>query len=331
MEKDQHIAVLGGGSWATALVKLLSNNVKQLTWFMRNYSDIEYIRKHHHNPRYLSDVELNTSKIQLFDNINKAVETADILLFAIPSAFLENALDKLTVEIKNKKVISAIKGIVPEHDLIIADYLNQEYSVPLKHIGVVAGPCHSEEVALERLSYLTIASQDNQLAEYFASQLQCRYLHTFTSDDIFGTEYSAVLKNIYALAAGICHGLGYGDNFQAVLISNAIREIERFANTVHPIGRDIKDSAYLGDLMVTAYSNFSRNRQFGSMIGKGYSVKTVFVEMNMVAEGYYATKTIDSINRNYNVDMPIAKAVYNILYGKKQASAEIRILTQLLT
>ncbi len=329
--QEQRIAVLGGGSWATALVKLLCNNVKQLTWFMRNYSTIEYIQKYHHNPRYLSGVELQTSKIQLCDDINTAVENADIILFAIPSAFLENALEKLKVDISNKKIISAIKGVVPEHNLIIADYLKKKYSIPYENMGIVAGPCHSEEVALERLSYITIASQDSELSEYFASQLQCRYLRTFVSDDIFGTEYSAVLKNIYALAAGICHGLGYGDNFQAVLISNAIREIERFANAVHPIKRDIKDSAYLGDLLVTAYSNFSRNRQFGGMIGKGYSVKTVLMEMNMVAEGYYATKGINKINKNYNVDMPIANAVYQILYENKKASIEITRLTKLLT
>ncbi|MCF8373020.1 MAG: NAD(P)H-dependent glycerol-3-phosphate dehydrogenase [Bacteroidales bacterium] len=331
MEKEQRIAVFGGGSWATALVKLLTNNVNELSWYMRNYSDIEYIREYGHNPRYLSDVELDTSKIHLCDNINEAIENASILILAIPSAFLNSALSKIKTGISDKKIISAIKGIVPEHDLIIGDYLNQEYAVPFTNIGVVAGPCHSEEVALERLSYLTIASQDNELADFVAGKLRCRYLQTFTSDDIFGTEYSAVLKNIYALAAGICHGIGYGDNFQAVLISNAIREIKRFADTVHPISRDIKDSAYLGDLLVTAYSNFSRNRQFGGMIGKGHSVKTVLNEMNMVAEGYYAALSIHRINTNYNVDMPIAEAVYNILYGKIPARIEIKRLTMLLT
>lgn len=323
--------MLGGGSWATALMKLLTNNVDDISWYMRNYSDIEYIRKYGHNPRYLSDVELDISKIRLCDNINQAIENASIIILAIPSAFLDTALNKVTVGLNDKKIISAIKGIVPEHDLIIGDYLNQEHFVPYENIGVVAGPCHSEEVALERLSYLTIASQDNELAEFVANNLACRYLHTFTSDDIFGTEYAAVLKNIYALAAGICHGIGYGDNFQAVLISNSIREMKRFVDTVHPIGRDIKDSAYLGDLLVTAYSNFSRNRQFGGMIGKGYSVKTVLTEMNMVAEGYYAALSIHRINQRYKVEMPIADAVYNSLYERTPARFEIKRLTKMLT
>ena len=329
--KEHHIAVLGGGSWATALVKLLLNNVDSLSWYMRNFSAIEYIREYGHNPRYLSDVELDTSKIMLCDNLTQAIEQASILVMAIPSAFLNTALSKVKTSLSDKKIISAIKGIIPEHDQIVADYFHHEFSVPYKNMGVVAGPCHSEEVALERLSYLTIASQDEALATYFAKQLNCRYLQTFTSDDIYGTEYSAVLKNIYALAAGICHGIGYGDNFQAVLISNAIREMKRFADAVHPIERDIKDSAYLGDLLVTAYSKFSRNRQFGSMIGKGYPGKTVLLEMNMVAEGYYATLSIHRINEKYNVDMPIAEAVYNILYKKIPASIEIKRLTMALS
>lgn len=328
---EQRIAVFGGGSWATALVKLLTNNEDDLSWYMRNYSDIEYIREYGHNPRYLSDVEFDTSKITLCDNIDQAIENASVLILAIPSAFLDSALSKVKTSIKNKKIISAIKGIVPEYDLIIGDYLHKEHAVSFQNIGVVAGPCHSEEVALERLSYLTIASQDNELAEFVAGKLRCRYLQTFTSDDIFGTEYAAVLKNIYALAAGICHGVGYGDNFQAVLISNALREMKRFADRVHPISRDIKDSAYLGDLLVTAYSNFSRNRQFGGMIGKGNSVKTVLTEMNMVAEGYYAALSIHRINQKYQVDMPIAKAVYNILYERIPARIEIKRLTKLLT
>ena len=331
MPNEPRIAVFGGGSWATAVVKLLQNNVTSLNWFMRNYSSIEYIRKYHRNPRYLSDVTIDLNKISLFDDINNVVEKSDILIFAIPAAFLEDALSKLKISLENKIIISAIKGMIPEENLIIAKYFNTKFGIPYSSFGVIAGPCHAEEVALERLSYLTIASETKKTSEYISSKLNCRYLQTFVSDDIIGTEYSAVLKNIFALAAGICNGLGYGDNFQAVLISNAIREIERFANAVHPITRDIKDSAYLGDLMVTAYSKFSRNRTFGNMIGKGYSVKSAQLEMNMVAEGYYAVKSISRINEKLNVDMPITNAVYNILYGNKSPKEEIDKLTFLLS
>ena len=331
MPKEPRIAVFGGGSWATAVVKLLQNNVTSLNWFMRNYSSIEYIRKYYRNPRYLSDVTIDLDKISLCDDINSVVERSDILVFAIPAAFLEDALSKLKISLDNKIIISAIKGMIPEENLIIAKYFNTKFNIPYSSFGVIAGPCHAEEVALERLSYLTIASETKNISEYISSKLNCRYLQTFVSDDIIGTEYSAVLKNIFALAAGICNGLGYGDNFQAVLISNAIREIERFANAVHPITRDIKDSAYLGDLMVTAYSKFSRNRTFGNMIGKGYSVKSAQLEMNMVAEGYYAVKSISRINEKLNVDMPITNAVYNILYGNKSPKEEIDKLTFLLS
>ncbi len=334
MFEDKKIAVFGGGSWATALVKLLQNNRSQTNWYMRNYSTIEYIREFGRNPRYLSDVAIDNTKVFVCDDINKAVEEADILLFAIPAAYLQTAMDKLErKDLSDKYILSAIKGIVPEEDMIIGEYFHKKYNVPYTNIGIVAGPCHAEEVALERLSYLTIAAENEEFASYIANDLKCRYMKTFVSDDIFGTEYAAVLKNIFALAAGICHGLGYGDNFQAVLISNAIREMKRFADAVHPITRDIKDSAYLGDLIVTAYSKFSRNRTFGTMIGKGYSVKTAQLELGMVAEGYFAVKGIMQIKSklSLDVDLPITEAVYNILYKHETAKYEIKRLTELLS
>jgi glycerol-3-phosphate dehydrogenase (NAD(P)+) len=332
MYTDKKIAVLGGGSWATAIVKLLLNNRNQLNWFMRNYSTIEYIREYGHNPRYLSDVKIDTSSVVLCDDINRAVENADILIFAIPAAYLQSALDKLRrKDLADKYILSAIKGIVPEEDLIVGEYFNKRYKVPYDQIGIIAGPCHAEEVALERLSYLTIAAENEEFATYIAKDLKCRYMQTLISDDIFGTEYAAVLKNIFALAAGICNGLGYGDNFQAVLISNAIREMKRFADMVHPITRDIKDSAYLGDLIVTAYSKFSRNRTFGTMIGKGYSVKAAQLELGMVAEGYFAVKGIMHIKDSMEIDLPITEAVYNILYKRIPAVIAIKRLSGLLT
>jgi glycerol-3-phosphate dehydrogenase (NAD(P)+) len=233
--------------------------------------------------------------------------------------------------LKDKIIFSAIKGIVPEHNLIVGEYLNKEFSVPLQNIGVITGPCHAEEVALEKLSYLTIASISDENARQLGKYLNCRYLKTTVSDDIYGTEYAAVIKNVIAVAGGICHGLGYGDNFLAVLVSNAIQEIERYVNAVHPIDRDIKASAYLGDLLVTAYSQFSRNRMFGTMVGKGYSIRQAQLEMNMVAEGYYAVKCVYEINRNFKVHMPITEAVYNIVYQNANVRKEIIKLTDLLS
>jgi len=333
MNEQSKIAVLGGGSWATAIIKLLQNNVNEslgIQWFMRDTEAIEYIRQYGHNPKYISSVEFDLKKLKLTSDINEAVQNADILFFVIPSAFVKSALSSLTVSLNEKYIVSAIKGIIPDENLIVAEYFNQIYHSPLENFVVITGPCHAEEVALERLSYLTIASQDLTKAEFIANKLESRYLKTSISDDIYGTEYSAVLKNVIAVAAGICRGLGYGDNFQAVLISNAIQEIMRFVDTVHPIDRDIKSSAYLGDLMVTAYSTFSRNRTFGTMLGKGYSVKAAQLEMNMVAEGYSATKCIYEINRKYNIYMPISNAVYNIIYGNKPAAFEIKLLTDKL-
>ncbi len=333
MNNDKRIAVLGGGSWATAIVKLLSENISsgsKIHWYMRNEGAITNIKEHGHNLKYLSGVKLNNDLLQLSSDINEVVKHSDVLIFAIPSAFLQAALKKLTIDISNKIIVSAIKGVVPNDNLIIAEYFNKYHNVPLESVVVIAGPCHAEEVALERLSYLTIASQDLLKAELIANSLETRYLKTSISDDIYGTEYAAVLKNVFAVSAGICHGLSYGDNFQAVLISNAIQEIKRFVDTVSPIKRDIKSSAYLGDLLVTAYSKFSRNRTFGLMIGKGYSVKSAQLEMNMVAEGYYAVNSIYQINSKYNIFMPISEAVYNIIYQGKPPAFEIKLLTDKL-
>jgi glycerol-3-phosphate dehydrogenase (NAD(P)+) len=328
MEHKPKVAVLGGGSWATAIVKMLLENVHQVNWYMRSQENIEFIKKHQHNRFYLSSVTLDTHKIFLSDDINKVIENSDIVIFAIPSAFLKSALEGLKVELADKIIVSAIKGMVPDENMIVGEYFNTKYNTPLDLFAVIAGPCHAEEVALERLSYLTISCPDIKNAHWVADVLTTNYIKTSVSDDIYGTEYSAVLKNIFAVAAGICHGLGYGDNFNAVLISNAIQEIKRFVDVVHPITRDINNSAYLGDLMVTAYSQFSRNRTFGAMIGKGYSVKSAQLEMNMVAEGYYAVKSIYEINKKYMVNMPITDAVYNILYEKISPAIEIKILTE---
>jgi len=324
------IGVIGGGSWATSIVKMLCENVNCLNWWMRNEDVIEHIQKYGHNPNYISDAELKKERLNISSDIDKIVSGSDYIVLAVPSAFLKSTLKNLTVSIKDKVVFSAIKGIVPENNTIVGEFLYNQFKVPYENIGVLTGPCHAEEVALERLSYLTIACSDLKKANLFANYIEGRYIKTTVSDDIYGTEYSAVLKNVVALASGICHGLGYGDNFQAVLVSNAIREIKRFVDTVHPIKRDINESAYLGDLLVTAYSQFSRNRTFGEMIGRGYSVNSAQLKLKMIAEGYYAVKCIIEINEELKLDMPISEAVYNILYNRKSPKKQIQILTDRL-
>ncbi len=330
---DKTAGILGGGSWATAIVKMFidTGNCKKLNWYIRNTENIEHIKKFKHNKHYLSSVRLNTEKLFLSNDINQIISKSDVLIFAIPSAFIKNALIKNNFSLSDKIIVSAVKGIIPGENQIFAEYFNQKYNVSLQNIGIITGPCHAEEIAAERLSYLTVASENRYLAEFIGNKIKTRYTKINISDDIYGTEYSAVLKNIYALASGICHGLGYGDNFQAVLVSNAIREMKRFVDTVHPINRDIKNSAYLGDLLVTAYSKFSRNRIFGTMTGKGYSVKAAQLEMKMIAEGYYAVKGIREINQKHKIFMPIVDAVYNILYLNKTPSEEIKKLTDKLT
>jgi len=332
MNGNLKFAVLGGGSWATAIVKMLAENLDTINWYMRSSDALEHIKTQKHNPNYLSSVEFHTEQLLLTNDINTAVANADVLIFAIPSAFLESELQKLTVSLDEKIIFSAIKGIVPETGLIVGEHFNEAFKIPFENIGVITGPCHAEEVALERLSYLTIACADEKKAKVVAIKLSSNYIKTKISDDIIGTEYAAMLKNIYAIAAGIAHGLGYGDNFQSVLMSNAIREMKRFINRVHDMKRNINNSAYLGDLLVTGYSIFSRNRMFGNMIGKGYTVKSAMIEMSMIAEGYYATKSAHLLNKKHTKKSktPIINAVYAILYENKNPKKVFKKLTDKL-
>jgi len=330
MDNHPKFAVIGGGSWATAIAKMLCVNLPEIAWYMRNDEAINHIKKHHHNPNYLSSVEFNTEKLRLTSDINEAISYADYLIFAIPSAFLSRELAKLTESLKDKVIFSAIKGIVPETSLIVGEHFHETYDIPYENIGVITGPCHAEEVALERLSYLTIACGDENKAIAVAECLSGNYIKVKITDDIIGTEYAAMLKNIYAIAAGIAHGLGYGDNFQSVLMSNGIREMKKFIKKVHKMKRNINDSAYLGDLLVTGYSVFSRNRMFGNMIGKGYTVKSAMMEMSMVAEGYYAAKSAYELNLKYGAKTPIIDAVHAILYEGKEARRVFKKLTEKL-
>jgi len=330
MTDQLRVAILGSGSWATALAKLVLNNQSRINWFIRSEADIEYIRKFKHNPKYVSDIQFDTERIRFFNSVPEAIEVSDILIFAIPAPFLNESIAGFSGIFGDKIIISAIKGIVPSDNLTVAEFFNRIYKVPFRNIAVVSGPCHAEEIALERLSYLTIASATKEKAEELAPLLRCYHVKVSCSEDIYGTEYTAVLKNIIAIAAGICHGLGYGDNFQAVLISNAMTEIKRFLYKTNKCKRKLLSSPYLGDVMVTAYSQFSRNRTFGMMIGKGYSVKSAQLEMNMIAEGYYASACVREMNKTYQVRMPIMDAVYHILYDKISPAIEIKLLTETL-
>lgn len=339
LKAAKNIAVIGAGSWGTALVKILSDNmpynshlVSGIHWWVRGEETASHIRQYRHNPRYLSSVEIHPEIVQVTADLHHTIRVADVLIFAIPSAFLHDAVATLTPEeLKGKTIVSAIKGIVPQQSCLVAEYFQEQFTADKNQLLVITGPCHAEEVALEKLSYLTIAGTDCDRCACIASIIKGRYIKTVQSEDVFGTEYAAVLKNIYAIASGICHGIGYGDNFQAVLIANAIKEIERFIDKVFPQHRKVTDSAYLGDLLVTAYSQFSRNRTFGNMLGKGYSVKAAQLEMSMIAEGYYATKSMYSINEKYGVDMPILNAVYRIIYTQADARTEIKNLTDSLS
>ena len=325
-------AVFGSGSWATAIVKMLCENLNEVGWYMRSAYTKEHLLKEQHNPNYLSAVEFHLEQLKLSNNINEMANYADVLIFVVPSAFIHSELEKLTVDISNKITVSAVKGILPETGLLLGDHLHKNYNVPLENIGVIAGPCHAEEVALERLSYLTISCADTSKAKTIASVLASDYIKTKVSDDVIGTEYAVMLKNIYAVAAGIAHGLGYGDNFQSVLMSNAIREMKRFIKKMHKMKRNINNSAYLGDLLVTGYSTFSRNRMFGNMIGKGYTVKSAQMEMSMVAEGYYASKSAFILNQKNDkkTRTPIINAVYAVLYEGKDAKKVFKKLTDKL-
>jgi len=332
MSDPKKYAVFGAGSWATAIVKMLCENLDEVGWYMRSVYTKEHLIKEQHNPSYLSSVEFHIEQLKLSNDINEIADWADVLIFVIPSAFMHAELEKLKVDISEKVVVSAVKGIIPESGLLVGEHFHDVYNIPFENIAVIAGPCHAEEVALERLSYLTISCADQEKAQCIADNLSSNYIKTKINDDIIGVEYAVMLKNIYAIAAGMAHGLGYGDNFQSVLMSNAILEMKRFIKKMHKMKRNINNSAYLGDLLVTGYSVFSRNRMFGNMIGKGYTVKSAQMEMNMIAEGYYATKSAYLLNEK-NVKktrLPIINAVYSILYENKNPKKVFKKLTEKL-
>ena len=318
MEHMGKVAVIGSGSWATALAKLLMRNCDRIIWCVNKRDRVEDFIKNGRNPLYLTDVTFDTWRIDFTVDIDQACKEADTLVLVVPSPYFKSIVDEVTVDISDKKIVTAVKGIIPDSNMIVTDYMQEKFGCKPENMLVIGGPCHAEEVALDRLSYLTIGCHDTKKAEEFARLVAGKKLRTVISADVEGIEYAAVLKNVYAIAAGILHGMKAGDNFLAMMVSNAIREMRRFVDAVAPMpGRDICQSAYLGDLLVTAYSRFSRNHNFGAMIGKGYSVKAAMMEMEMVAEGYYGTKCMYDINeRGPQVVMPILDCVYDILYQR---------------
>ena len=322
-----NVAIIGSGSWATALAKIVMHNASEINWHIRKQETIDEFIEIRRNPNHLEWAYFDVSRIHFSSDINTVIEQSDLLILAVPSPYLKQSLNDITVDMSKKMVISAVKGMISEENLLVREYMHQQFNVPIENLGVIAGPCHAEEIALERLSYLTVGCKDMEKAIAWQKLFTTPYVHTTPSNDVEGLEYASVMKNIYAIAAGICKSLHYGDNFQAVLLTNAMHEMIRFTKAKSDIQRDITDSGYLGDVLVTAYSNFSRNRQFGQMIGMGYSVKAAQTEMEMVAEGYYGTKAIWLANQDTQVDLPIVEAVYQILYNRKSPKNTIKELT----
>lgn len=327
MDSIGKICILGGGTWGTALAKMVLMNQKHMNWYIRRDDQIEGFYKLGHNPNYLTNVKFNLAQITFYSNIEKAIKDSDTIIIAIPSPYVKQYFRRMwNSTFRGKFMVSALKGIIPNDNMVMSEFLASNFKIPLEDIGVLSGPCHAEEVALERLSFLTVASKDETKAKLLAEAISSRILKTRISNDVVGIELAAVLKNIYAIAAGICQGLLYGDNFQAVLMSNCAKEMSRFLNGVVPIDRNIGEQHYLGDMLVTGYSQFSRNRTLGAMIGKGYSVKSAQLEMEMIAEGYYGAKCIYELNERFKIDMPIARTIYQILYDKQQPQAAIKKL-----
>ncbi len=327
---EEKIGIIGSGSWATALAKVMLENAPEIHWYMRSNESIAAFEESGHNPRYLTYARFDTSRIHFSSDINEVVSKSDILIIAVPSPYVKQVLMKIKRSMRKKTIVSAVKGMIADEQVLVTDWIRKRFQVEEGHIAIIAGPCHAEEIAMERLSYLTIGCTCRELAVHLCQLIENRYVHTTPSTDVDGLEYSSVMKNIYAIAAGLCHTLSYGDNFQAVLLSNAMQEIQRFTMAMQGGHRDTNNSGYLGDVLVTAYSQYSRNRQFGQMIGMGYSVKSAQLEMQMVAEGYYGTLCIHQLNEKMKVSLPIVDAVYAIIYERQSPLIVIQKLTQQL-
>ena len=323
---EKRFGVLGGGSWGTALIKILLEKNSSLSWYIRNEENINYIKKNKRNPNYLTSLVLNVDKLKISSSVNEVVDNSDILILAIPSPFLDSELKKINSELNEKIIFSALKGVVPESNKIVSEHLNLDYNVSFSKIGIITGPCHAEEVALQKLSYLTVACKNQELGEYVRKSLESKFIKAKFTNDTMGVEYASMLKNIYAIIVGVSNGLGYGDNFQSVLISNCVREMKKFIKTIYNLKRDINDTEYLGDLLVTSYSSFSRNRTLGNMLGKGYSLKSAISEMSMISEGFYATKNAYKIGMDKQITFDIINASFDILYKNVSPEKTLKVL-----
>ncbi len=328
--KNKSFGVIGAGSWGTALVKMFSENLDKINWYIRNIEIIEGINKSKRNLKYLRHVQLKNKKLNISNDLNKIIEASEILIIAIPSPYIDSTFQNHKKLLKNKIIISASKGVIPKSQLVISQHLHINYDIKKTNLGIISGPCHAEEVALEKLSYLTIGVKRKLLGNYISDKLKSKYIKTSVSTDLIGIEYSATLKNIYSILVGISHGLGYGDNFLSVLISHCAKELKLFIRRIHRTKRDINHSAYIGDLLVTTYSTFSRNRTFGNMIGKGYSVESAMSEMSMVVEGYYATKNAYEITKNKKDNFLFIDSVYKILYNRNSPKKILKEISEKL-
>ena len=323
-------AVIGHGSWATAIVSLLAGNEQEVWWYIKNPEVLGTRVSEGRNPKYLNDLEFDMSRIRPSGDIDEVVSNADIIIMAAPSAYLKDFLEGMTVPLKDKFIVSAIKGIIPGDYKTAVEYIHDRYGLTYRQIGIISGPSHAEEVSRRKLSYLTIVCTDSDNSFIIGNKISTDYIKLSYSTDLYGVEYAAILKNIYALSVGLAVGLGYGDNFLAVLISNCAKEMTRFLSESYPDARDTMNSAYLGDLLVTCYSSYSRNRRLGLLIGRGHTVKSALNEMTMVAEGYFASDCIRHINFRHKIDMPIADMVYEVLYKKAPARKKMKELENLL-
>jgi len=330
MSFDRNIGVLGAGSWGTALVKMLSENCDKIFWFSRNDIQIKEIIKTKKNPKYLKDLEIETDKISISSNLNLIIDNSDILIIAIPSPYIEKSLNKHKTALASKIIFSGSKGVIPESHLVITEHLHKQYNIPYENLGILSGPTHAEEIAKEKLSYLTVGSSNDEISKYLSKKLFSPYIHTSLSNDIIGIEYAATLKNIYSILVGISFGLGYGDNFISVLISHCTKEMINFIKSIDKVKREFSHSVYIGDLLVTTYSKHSRNRTFGEMIGEGLPVNKAISKMSMIVEGYYATKNAYEISKSKNINFEIIKVVHEILYNNKNAELELKLLAEKL-
>lgn len=321
------IGIIGNGSWGTALAKILTDNGHQIHWWLRNKTAVEHLIERHHNPHYLTSVRFLPDTILPGTDLTAIITACDTLIVAVPSAYAQDVIESVDPSLwRGKKVVSAIKGILPQCKKLLSDFLVEHVGFDVHDYAAITGPCHAEEVAQERLSYLTFSGLDDPFTEAVASAFRSPYIRVTHNHDIWGAQYAAVLKNIYAIGAGMAHGLDYGDNFLSVFITSCYREMHQYlvahfeANHPGGVRPDFHTSAYLGDLLVTCYSLHSRNRTFGTMIGKGYSIKAAMLEMNMVAEGYYASRGMQTISGQCGIEMPLAQKVYQVLWEGRDAA-----------